>query len=48
MTARTVHMAYGCDGLEIAVPSNATIIEPTYVPGLPDHLHIRLFLDQGP
>ena len=36
MTARTVHMAYGHDGLEIAVPSNATIIEPTYVPGLPD------------
>ena len=36
MTARTVHMAYGHDGLDIAVPSSATIIEPTYVPGLSD------------
>jgi len=33
---KTVHLAYGKTGLDVAVPADATIIEPKYVPGLPD------------
>lgn len=33
---QTVHLAYGKDGLDIAVPADAVVIEPKYVPALPD------------
>ena len=33
----TVHLQYGREGLELALPSgNVRVIEPTFVPGLPD------------
>jgi nickel-dependent lactate racemase len=34
----TVHLAYGKDGLDLDLPDawNATVIEPRFVPGLPD------------
>jgi nickel-dependent lactate racemase len=31
-----VHLAYGKHGLDVELPSNARIVEPRYVPGLPD------------
>ncbi len=31
-----LRLAYGKDGLEVDVPSGAVVIEPRYVPGLPD------------
>jgi len=34
--SRTVHLAYGKDGLDVEVPTDAVVIEPRYVPGLPD------------
>ncbi len=33
---KNVHLAYGKDGLNVEVPSDAVVIEPKYVPGLPD------------
>lgn len=33
---KTVHLAYGKDGLKVEVPADAVVIEPKYVPGLPD------------
>jgi len=33
---QTVHLAYGKDGLDIEVPADAVVIEPKYVPALPD------------
>ncbi|MHC4442160.1 MAG: nickel-dependent lactate racemase [Planctomycetota bacterium] len=32
---KTVHLAYGKDGLDVEVPVEATVIEPQYVAGLP-------------
>ena len=34
--AKTVHLAYGKEGLDVEVPADAVVIEPKYVPGLPD------------
>lgn len=34
--AKTVHLAYGKQGLDVRVPGDATVIEPKYVAGLPD------------
>lgn len=34
--SKVVHLAYGKDGLDIEVPADAMVIEPRYVPGLPD------------
>lgn len=33
---KRVRLAYGKEGLEVAVPADATVIEPKYVPGLPN------------
>lgn len=33
---RIVHLAYGKTGLDVEVPAHARVIEPKYVPGLPD------------
>lgn len=33
---KRVHLAYGRDGLDVDVPAEAVVIEPKYVPGLPD------------
>ena len=34
---RKIRLAYGRDGLEVNLPADrATVVEPTYVPGLPD------------
>lgn len=33
---KTVHLAYGKTGLDVQVPAEAVIIEPSYVPGLLD------------
>ncbi|GMV95872.1 MAG: nickel-dependent lactate racemase [Phycisphaerae bacterium] len=33
---KSVRLAYGKTGLEVRVPATATVIEPRYVPGLPD------------
>ncbi len=33
---KTVHLAYGKTGLDVEVPAEAVVIEPKYVPGLPD------------
>ena len=36
-TSTKVHLQYGREGLELALPSgNVRVIEPTFVPGLPD------------
>ena len=32
-----IHLQYGLDGLEVEIPSNnVTVLEPRYLPGLPD------------
>jgi nickel-dependent lactate racemase len=33
---KTVRLAYGKEGLAVEVPADAVVIEPKYVPGLPD------------
>ncbi len=33
---KTVHLAYGKQGLNVEVPADATVIEPKFVPGAPD------------
>lgn len=33
---KTVRLAYGKEGLNVEVPAHAVVIEPKYVPGLPD------------
>jgi len=33
---RTVHLAYGRSGLDVAVPDSAQVIEPVHLEGLPD------------
>ena len=33
---KTAHLACGKDGLDVQVPADAVVIEPKYVPGLPD------------
>jgi nickel-dependent lactate racemase len=34
-----VHLAYGKHGLDVQLPSQAQVVEPRYVPGLPDEPH---------
>jgi nickel-dependent lactate racemase len=37
MSSNKVHLQYGRDGLEVSLPGgNVRVIEPTFVPGLPD------------
>jgi nickel-dependent lactate racemase len=33
---KTVHLAYGKEGLDVTVPERAMVIEPRYVPAVPD------------
>ncbi|UCD27505.1 MAG: nickel-dependent lactate racemase, partial [Planctomycetota bacterium] len=35
-TTKTVSLAYGKERIDVTVPSDAVVIEPRYVPGLPD------------